>query len=151
MLADHHRNALLGNHAADELDDRLRLSDPPLTNVQSERLVRAEAVKAFRSFADEDDGDQGDFELKKREREEEEAVDDDEEYRRFLLEMGGGVEEVRRVLGMGDQPVVDRSLLASGDGNRVEGDHGTFNEQEKADRAKRKSRKAEADDNFLME
>lgn len=124
----------------------------PLTNVQSERLLRAEAVSAFNNLSKEGDEDDGVFEPKKRERDEEEVVADDEEYRRFLIEMGGGEEEVRRVLGMGDQPVTGLEPLSEGDGDEED-----VKERERkvdVDRVneslKRKGIKAKADDHFLM-
>ena len=125
-----------------------------MTNVQSERLLRADAISAFHALADEAEEQNCDFEPKKREKDEDEALADDEEYRRFLLEMGGGEDEVRRVLGMGDQPV--NGLRPISDEDEI--DDGEEKEEEEAKvnvgwakgHVKRTARKTEVDDNFLM-
>jgi protein KRI1 len=66
--------------------------------VQSERRLREEAVNAFKSFGGGDPEDEGEdvLEIKASGV----AVENGEdEYRRFMVEMGGGEEEVRKVLG----------------------------------------------------
>lgn len=149
LLADHHRLTLLSNTTADEDQDKPQLI-APMTNVQSERLMRAEALSAFRSLANDDAEEEGKFEPKRREKDEEQVVADEEEYRSFLLEMGGGEEEVRRVLGMGDQPVPGRLPVAEHDLEEDQGDE-VWSVRGAGRRAKKKSRKkAKEDDDFLM-
>ena len=73
----------------------------PLTNVQSERLLRQEALDAFKSFGgEESDGEEDDGFLKKRVKSEHELKEEEAAYRKFLLESGGGEDEVRKVLGL---------------------------------------------------
>lgn len=74
--------------------------------------------------------------------------EDDEEYRKFLLEMGGGEEEVRKILGMGDQPVSKARLSDEED---IEGVAAVTQPKKLTKRAiKKKERKAKEDDDFLM-
>ena len=112
-----------------------------MTNVQAERKLRAEAVSAFHTLADEDD-ENDTFELKKRDIQQDEGEDDSEEYRKFLLEMGGGEEEVRRVLGTSDRSEPDYR-------NGVEEEEGE-EEEERVHAARRSHRKVKGDDDFLM-
>lgn len=92
--------------------------------------------------------------MTRREKDEEEADQDDEEYRRFLLEMGGGEAEVRKILGMGEQPVPAVRLdededVTEGLAADAEVSEKDLRKQKKK-AAKRQERKVKEDDDFLM-
>ncbi|WVR07983.1 hypothetical protein IAU60_005026 [Kwoniella sp. DSM 27419] len=153
LLADYHRAKLLSGQNVDDEDDQ---PEEPMTHVQSERRMREEAVSAFKGLAD--DSDDEDV-IQRRDKDEVEVEQDDEEYRQFLLEMGGGEEEVRKALGMGDQPVTAR--LTDDDDDEEDGQQpvkqrttAALSKVEKAElKAKKqakKEKKAKADDDFLM-
>lgn len=127
-------------------------------------MLREGAVNAFKSLAaeseDEDDGDG--FLLKARDKEEVDEGKDDEQYRRFLLEAGGGEEEVRKILGMGQQPgwagADEEEEVIATDGvptkekkkkKKSKKDNGEQEEVLK-ERKERKERKDKNDDDFLM-
>ncbi|WVQ95967.1 hypothetical protein IAU59_003066 [Kwoniella sp. CBS 9459] len=156
LLADYHRAKLLsGENANDEDEDENDRFDEPLTHVQSERLLRQEAVSAFKSLGDDSD-EEGDF-IQKRDKEAEDPEQDDVEYRQFLLEMGGGEDEVRKVLGMGDQPI--SGIVADeddeGEERYDEAKQSALSKVEKAElkakKEKKKEKKAKADEDFLMD
>ena len=154
LLADHHRAALLSGQVNDaeneetyeQRDDRA----PPMTYVQEERKMRKDAIDAFKSFAgdDADDGED-DFAPVKREKDEKEEDEADEGYRQFLLEMGGGEDEVRRLLGMGDQPVSHVRDVAEELEGQTQGEEKKKESSKK--REKRLAKKKQDDDSFLME
>ncbi|WVQ84513.1 hypothetical protein IAT38_006667 [Cryptococcus sp. DSM 104549] len=185
LLADYHRSKLLsGKTGADsdseeEDDDRpaapkripltsanaYPTSSEPLTHVQQEKKLREEAVSAFAALAgdesDEDDEDEGEedagFVLKKRKADEKEVDEDEEEYRKFLLEMGGGEEEVRKVLGMGDAPAMRLAVMESSDEEDAGEGQKEMQAMSKVEReelerkkAEKKAKKAKEDDDFLM-
>lgn len=150
-MADHHRAALLNGTAGDEDEDE----QEPLTHVESQYRLRNEAVSAFKSLADEsEDDDEGG--LVRREKEEVEVDLDDEEYRRFLLEMGGGEAEVRKILGIGESAIhtvrveddADESASASAPVAEL-GEEKKKKKKVKSEKSKEK--KAKQDDDFLME
>lgn len=77
----------------------------PLTHVQEERALREEVTKAFHTAIGDDEVDEEDEDggfLVKRNRTDIEKDAEKEEYRRFLLANGGGEDEVRKLLGLGD-------------------------------------------------
>lgn len=143
MLADHHRAALLSG------DQEADVNPAELTNVQTERLVRAEALSAFHTFADEDE-EEGDFQLKPRKGGDDQIKEEDDgEYRRFMLEMGGGEEEIRRVLGTAKHP----ATRFPSNGGLDEDDDAASEAEEKRERPVTKGardQKVEEDDDFLM-
>lgn len=148
-LADHHRAALLNGETNDIKEEE---DTEPLTHVQSQYKLRNEAVSAFKALAEDsdDDGDGDDGLLQKREKQDVEVDEDDEEYRRFLLEMGGGEEEVRKILGMGDQPV-QTARLSDDDEEQEATVPAVMQPKKLTKRAiKKKERKAKEDDDFLM-
>ncbi|OCF34319.1 hypothetical protein I316_03833 [Kwoniella heveanensis BCC8398] len=158
LLADYHRAKLLSGEHANEDDDENDRPEEPLTHVQSERLLRQEAVSAFKALGDdEDDDDAGEF-IQKRHKEDEDVEQDDIEYRQFLLEMGGGEAEVRKVLGMGDQPV-SGVIVDDEEGDDEErydeAKQRALSKVEKAElkakKEKKKAKKAKADEDFLMD
>jgi protein KRI1 len=145
-LADHHRAALLSGRADDEDEDE----QEPLTHVESQYRLRNEAVSAFKSLADESEEEDAEGGLVKREKEEKEVDLDDEEYRRFLLEMGGGEDEVRKILGIGENPVntvrIEEDEIEEAEPVQVEG-----KKKKKVKSEKSREKKAKQDDDFLME
>nr|XP_031858396.1 uncharacterized protein CI109_006159 [Kwoniella shandongensis]KAA5525468.1 hypothetical protein CI109_006159 [Kwoniella shandongensis] len=151
LLSDYHRSKLLsGNNADDEEEDQ----PEPLPYVQSQYILRQEAVSAFKSLVPEDDEEEDDeFGPVKRDKDDEEVDQDEEEYRQFLLEMGGGEEEVRKILGMGDAPVAKHLEVDSEDEEEQE-EEKVLSKVEKEELAARKlekkAKKAKADDDFLM-
>ncbi|KAK8849750.1 hypothetical protein IAR55_005085 [Kwoniella newhampshirensis] len=152
LLADYHRSKLLSSDNANDEDEEQQ--PEPLPYVQSQRLLREQAVSAFKALAsDDDDNEEDDFVPKKRDKDEDEADQDEEEYRQFLLEMGGGEEEVRKVLGMGDAPVTKHTAPDS-DAEEEQEEARVLSKVEKeemiARKAEKKARKAKADDDFLM-
>ncbi|WVF68419.1 hypothetical protein IAT40_003184 [Kwoniella sp. CBS 6097] len=153
LLADYHRAKLLsGENADDEAENDY--PEEPLTHVQSERLLRQEAVSAFKSLGDDSD-EEGEF-IQKRDKEVEDVEQDDVEYRQFLLEMGGGEDEVRKVLGMGDQPVAGVIVDEDDDEGRYdEAKQSALSKVEKAElkakKEKMKEKKVKADEDFLMD
>jgi protein KRI1 len=78
---------------------------------------------------------------------------DDEEYRRFLLEMGGGEDEVRKILGIGESAI--HTVRVEEDEDEVtepavaEAAEGKKKKKVKSEESKEK--KAKQDDDFLME
>lgn len=148
LLADYHRSKLLaGEDQEEELD-----SDEPLTHVESQRRLRQEAVSAFKTLAAES-GDESDEDfIHKRETDDQEIDEGDEEYKRFMLEFGGGEEEVRKILGMGDQPAILKVLGDEGEEGEEEKSAVSKIEKEEMKRQKqeKKAKKAKDDDDFLM-
>jgi protein KRI1 len=131
-------------------------SDGPLTNVQSERVLRQQALSAFQNFGadDDDEDDEGGGLVRKTDvkgvREEEK---EEEEYRQFLLEMGGGEEAVRKVLGMGDEPVTGhRETIDDEVDTEVKSEaKAPVSKVEREEMAKKKKAiKARAEEDFLM-
>ena len=124
-----------------------------MTHVQSEAKLRAETLNAFRSFVDDEkhdaSSDDDEFVPKKR-GEAKDDEEDEDEYRNFLLEMGGGEDQVRKLLGMGDQPVA--AALGSDDSSDDGvADKVPLSKVERVEVAeKRKDAKAKRDDDFLM-
>ena len=147
-LADHHRAALLSGRA-DEDDEE----EQPLTHVESQYRLRNEAVSAFKSLADESEEEDAEGGLVKREKEEKEVDLDDEEYRRFLLEMGGGEDEVRKILGIGENPVntvrIDEDEVEAEEAAPIEVEGKKKKKKVKSEKSREK--KAKQDDDFLME
>ncbi|ODN99162.1 hypothetical protein I350_07320 [Cryptococcus amylolentus CBS 6273] len=149
LLQDYHRKKLLeGKFGEDEEDDE------PLTHVESQYRLRQEARSAFAGLAEESDDNDSDGEgfLKKRDKEGDEVDADDEEYRKFLLEMGGGEEEVKQLLGMGDQPAI---LQTVDDDDEEEPGQAVAvskveKEEMKNERKKKQEMKIKDDDDFLM-
>jgi protein KRI1 len=123
-----------------------------LTHVESQYKLRNEAVSAFKSLADESDEEDVEGGLVRREKEEEEVDLDDEEYRRFLLEMGGGEDEVRKILGIGESGIhnvrVEEDEVAD---EPVEAEVAEGKKKKKVKSEKSKEKKAKQDDDFLME
>jgi protein KRI1 len=128
----------------------------PLTYVQSERRLREEAVNAFKSFGGEgeEDEDEDDvLEVKGGGKLVEGGGEAGDEYRKFMLEMGGGEEEVRKVLGI----VTNEAVSNGEDESSDEEERIVKLETKPAKKAKKgevtgvkKARKAKADDDFLM-
>ncbi|KIR53381.1 protein KRI1 [Cryptococcus gattii Ru294] len=148
LLADYHRSKLLaGEDQEEELD-----FDEPLTHVESQRRLRQEAVSAFKTLAAEP-GDESDEDfIQKRETDDQEIDEGDEEYKRFMLEFGGGEEEVRKILGMGDQPAILKVLGDEEEEGEEEKSAVSKIEKEEMKRQKqeKKAKKAKDDDDFLM-
>ncbi|KIR81491.1 protein KRI1 [Cryptococcus gattii E566] len=148
LLADYHRSKLLaGEDQEEELD-----FDEPLTHVESQRRLRQEAVSAFKTLAAES-GDESDEDfIQKRETDDQEIDEGDEEYKRFMLEFGGGEEEVRKILGMGDQPAILKVLGDEEEEGEEEKSAVSKIEKEEMKRQKqeKKAKKAKDDDDFLM-
>jgi protein KRI1 len=157
----HRANLLAG--VQDESDEEE--GEEPLTNVEAERRARKEAVSAFHALADSDDEDGYDEEdgfLTKRTKDAEEVAGDDAAYRAFLLEMGGGEDEVRRTLGMGDAPATGFREDVESDAEAEEAKEEKGEKASKKDRKKkaedkaardeaRRVKRAQADEDFLME
>ncbi|WVO18487.1 hypothetical protein L204_106204 [Cryptococcus depauperatus] len=145
FLQDYHRNKLLlGVQDEDE---------EPLTHVQSEQLLRQEAVNAFHSLVENSDDFDDEF-IKKREKDAGDKDQGDQDYREFLLEMGGGEDEVRKLLGMGDQPAVLEILEEEEKGEIELENRAVLSKVEKEEmeknKAERHAKKAKNDDDFLM-
>ncbi|WWC95448.1 hypothetical protein V866_002312 [Kwoniella sp. B9012] len=150
LLQDHHRAKLLSG--GNQEDDEDGENEQPLTYVQSERKLKEEAVSAFKALASDDSDDDGDEFIKKREKDEGEEDMEDEEYRQFLLEMGGGEAEVRKILGMGDQPI-STNLEETVEDEKGEKDvvlSKVEKEEIAAKKKAKKEKKAKKDDEFLM-
>jgi len=147
-LTDHHRAALLNGTAGDEDEDE----QEPLTHVESQYRLRNEAVSAFKSLAEESEDDE-EGGLVRREKEEVEVDLDDEEYRRFLLEMGGGEDEVRKILGIGESAIHTIRVEEDEDepAPAAETDVTEGKKKKKVKTEKSKEKKAKQDDDFLME
>lgn len=134
-----------------------------MTFVQETRKARDEAVNAFKAFAGSDSEDEAEDLLVKREMAPEEAEEDSEAYRQFLLEMGGGEEEVRKALGMGPAPLsMHREDSDDEDDFRAEtavedgDDKKSKKDKKKAKKGKLSAeekalKRSKADDEFLME
>ncbi|WRT69784.1 uncharacterized protein IL334_006775 [Kwoniella shivajii] len=148
LLQDYHRAKLL---SGDNNDEDTEASTEPLTYVQSRRLMQEEAISAFQSLADGESDEEGDF-IKKRDKNEGEEEQDDDEYRQFLLEMGGGEDEVRKILGMGDQPI--SGVFEASDIEDGKDQVASVSKVEKkeivAKKKATKEKKAKKDDEFLM-
>jgi len=116
-------------------------------------MLREKAVDAFKGLAEESE-DESEAEagfLKPRSKDEKEAEEEDEEYRKFLLEMGGGEAEVRRVLGIGASAytpteTVDKDVKEEGKKKKKE----KKEKKEKKAAGPNKEKKEKADDDFLM-
>ena len=147
-MADHHRAALLNGTAGDEDEDE----QEPLTHVESQYRLRNEAVSAFKSLAEESEDDE-EGGLVRREKEEVEVDLDDEEYRRFLLEMGGGEDEVRKILGIGESAIHTVRVEEGEDEDAPAADMEVTEgkKKKKVKTEKSKEKKAKQDDDFLME
>ena len=125
-----------------------------MTHVESQYKLRNEAVSAFKSLADESDEGDAEGGLVKREKEEEEVDLDDEEYRRFLLEMGGGEDEVRKILGIGESGIHNVRVEEDEDDEvdqPMEAEVAEGKKKKKVKSEKSKEKKAKQDDDFLME
>jgi protein KRI1 len=129
----------------------------PLTNVQSERLLRQEALDAFKSFgADESEGEEEDGFLQKRVKTENELKEEEAAYRQFLLESGGGEDEVRRVLGFQPKTSTDDVAASddasdSDDGEVIDGQEGSAPTAPASMSAEKRTKKPkQSDDDFLM-
>jgi protein KRI1 len=124
-----------------------------LTHVESQYKLRNEAVSAFKSLADESDEEDAEGGLVKRVKEEEEVDLDDEEYRRFLLEMGGGEDEVRKILGIGESGIHNVRVEEDEEvaDEPVEAEVAEGKKKKKVKSEKSKEKKAKQDDDFLME
>ncbi|ORX37669.1 hypothetical protein BD324DRAFT_622820 [Kockovaella imperatae] len=145
-VTEHRRAELL---AELENDDT---AGQPATYVESQRKIRQDAIEAFKSLNDEGD-DEDEFDFTERPKTDADEEKEAKEYRQFLLEMGGGEDEVRKLLGLQedkpnpepaqseDDSVVDQTLVNKS--------------QEEAKRKKTskktKQSKQEADENFLMD
>lgn len=141
----HRQNLLEGVDSENEDED-----DQPMTNVAAARKAREDALSAFAKFA-EDDSDEEEV-LKKRERGADEEAEDDAAYRQFLLEMGGGEQEVRAALGMADAPITDyREDEEEKEGKEKKKDKEMSEEKRQKREAKRAAKRAKADEDFLME
>ena len=147
-MADHNRAALLNGTAGDEDEDE----QESLTHVESQYRLRNEAVSAFKSLADESEDDE-EGGLVRREKEEVEVDLDDEEYRRFLLEMGGGEDEVRKILGIGESAIHTVRVEEDEDepAPAAETDVTEGKKKKRVKTEKSKEKKAKQDDDFLME
>ncbi|EAL19062.1 hypothetical protein CNBH1640 [Cryptococcus deneoformans B-3501A] len=148
LLADYHRSKLLAGEDQDEDSE----SAEPLTHVESQRRLRQEAVSAFKTLAEESDDESDEEFIQKREMDAQEVDEDDEEYKKFLLEFGGGEEEVRKILGMGDQPAILKVLESEGGEDEEEKAAVSKIEKEELERQKqeKEAKKAKDDDDFLM-
>lgn len=153
LLADHHRSALLEGRVdeeAEEEENRWR----PMPYAQEQRRLRKEAIEAF--HADDEAGEDEGFVAVKKDKEGASGDKEDEGYRQFLLEMGGGEEEVRRLLGMGDQAVsfVRADAEEEDDEDKAEGEDAAVAAPKKEEKEKRvkkmMEKKAKDDDEFLM-
>ena len=157
--ADHHRAELLAEH---HTANSVNADEPePQTYVQSQAALRAEAINAFKDLNGDDDDDEDNFELSARPKPDKEVEREVNEYRAFLLEMGGGEEEVRRTLGLDSKHV---NVLA--DDEKGEDDNESESEaaasdvsevldspqQDKGPKRKRQggAGKKRADEDFLM-
>jgi protein KRI1 len=89
----------------------------------------------------------------RREKQEEEVDLDDEEYRRFLLEMGGGEDEVRKILGIGESGIHNVRVEEDEEvaDEPVEAEVAEGKKKKKVKSEKSKEKKAKQDDDFLME
>jgi protein KRI1 len=126
--------------------------EQPLTHVESQYKLRNEALSAFKSLADDSDDEDDEGGLVKREKDEVEVDLDDEEYRRFLLEMGGGEDEVRKILGIGENNALKNVLVEEEEEEVVQPTEVTEGKKKKkAKSAVNKEKKAKQDDDFLME
>jgi protein KRI1 len=187
LLADYHRQTLLSGQIPEDYDnddDHSYAPDQPLTHVQSQYRLKKEAVAAFSALAAEDSDDEGDFVPVKRagpkggagaegvgKAGEDEELGEEEEYRRFLLDMGGGEEEVRELLktgatGSGFREDTPEGEEGSADGKTVKEEkkikEGKKSKKEKKEKENEKgkgnklsneertARKAKEDDDFLM-
>ena len=113
-------------------------------------MLREKAVDAFKGLAEESD-DESEAEagfLKPRSKDEKEAEEEDEEYRKFLLEMGGGEAEVRRVLGIGASAYTPTETV--NEDVKEEGKKKKKEKKEKKAAGPNKEKKEKADDDFLM-
>lgn len=147
-LSDHHRAALLSGLTGEEEVEE------PLTNVQAEIKLRHEAINAFHQLAgdeaDDEDESGGGF-LAKRVKDDNEDGDDEEEYRKFMLDVGGGEAEVRRILGTDSQSVpFARQDVEEEEGGEEPESAPQKKVKGKAPRADLDQMKAKADDDFLM-
>ncbi|WWD04222.1 hypothetical protein V865_002290 [Kwoniella europaea PYCC6329] len=150
LLQDYHRAKLLSG--SNQEDDEDGENEQPLTYVQSKRKLKEEAVSAFKALASDDSDDDGEEFIKKREKDEGEEDMEDGEYRQFLLEMGGGEDEVRKILGMGDQPI-STALDETVENEKGEKDvvlAKVEKEEIAAKKQAKKEKKAKKDDEFLM-
>ncbi|OWZ60901.1 hypothetical protein AYX15_06854, partial [Cryptococcus neoformans] len=148
LLADYHRSKLLAGEGQEEEPE----SAEPLTHVESQRRLRQEAVSAFKTLAEESDDESDEEFIRKREKDAQEVDENDEEYKKFMLEFGGGEEEVRKILGMGDQPAILKVLESEGEEDEEEKAAVSKIEKEEMERQKREkeAKKAKDDDDFLM-
>ncbi|WWC65922.1 uncharacterized protein I303_108544 [Kwoniella dejecticola CBS 10117] len=150
LLQDYHRAKLLAgdNGGDDEQED-----EKPLTYVESRRKIQEDAITAFKLLADDESDEEGDF-ITKREKGEGEDDMEEAEYRQFLLEMGGGEDEVRKILGMGDQPIsttlVEESITGDEKAEKTEPISKAEKAEQKAKKKAKKERKTKNDDEFLM-
>ncbi|KAJ9094327.1 hypothetical protein QFC19_008013 [Naganishia cerealis] len=160
-LQDHQRIALLEGKLAnpDEEDSPQNLPETiiPLTHVQEERALRAEVTKAFHTAIGEDEDQEEDDDgfLVKRDRTDTEKDEEKEAYRKFLLANGGGEDEVRKLLGLGgeEDADVDGDEEIADDGedvaSKAQVDVRDANHQVVA-RTEKSAREKKDDDAFLM-
>lgn len=180
LLADHQREALLSGLANEYDDDEggYRRDAPVLTYNQAQAELLREARSAFRSFADDEDDEEGEdgFQPVKVESTgdqvtvNQEDAEADREYRKFLLEMGGGEDQVRSLLKpeeasgarQGDEAQDDK--VGEVDGKSA-ADNADKKNKKRTKRGKKaeavpmteeqksayQARKAVADEDFLME
>lgn len=144
LLKDLHRQNLLAGVDSDDEETA------PLTNFEIQKRAREDALSAFKAFGDEVEQDDDDGFMRKREKGEDEVQEDDEAYRAFLLEMGGGEQEVREALGMAGGPVTD--YRADEEEEEEEPAETELSDKQKAKlKAKRAKKRAQKDEDFLME
>lgn len=141
LLKDLHRQNLLDGVDSDHEDEE------PLTNVEAARRAAHDARAAFAAFGDSDDEEV----LTKREKDDGEDEAEDAAYRQFLLEMGGGEAEVRAALGMAEAPTTDFREYKEETPKKKEKEKEMSEEKRGKREAKRKVKRAQADEDFLME
>ena len=142
-VAEHRRAELLA-----ELDGHDETQTEP-TYVESQRQLRQDAIAAFKSLDDEEEGED-DFDFTERPRTNAEEEREAQEYRKFLLDMGGGEDKVRKLLGFSGGQVdveetedVDELLIEAVEDE----DAGKIRKPQPGKGGK----KPQADEDFLME
>lgn len=121
-----------------------------MTNYEIQRRARDDALNAFKAFGDEVEQEEEDGFLRKREKDEKEVQEDDAAYREFLLEMGGGEKEVREALGIAGAPVTDYREDEEDEEAPAPVEELSEKKKAKLDK-KRKEKRAQKDEDFLME
>lgn len=172
LLADHQREALLSGLANEYDDEEGDRREPlTLTHVQAQAKLRKEVVSAFHALEDDDDDadEDGGFQPVKVDGEgaaaglgdEDEDAAADREYRKFLLEMGGGEDQVRSLLlseapsgarPAGDATAEESTGTAEGEKKkRKKGKKGEVVPLTEEQKVAHQAKKAVADEDFLME